>query len=106
MTAPDLLPCPFCGGMAAYIVPAAGGKPYVMCVRNQCTQPSDDCVSAWNRRTPEVQELIRAAVGRERERCARIAEAEGVYPELNVYAGGPEWYRHGKRIAAAIRGPK
>jgi hypothetical protein len=39
----------------------------------------------------------------EREKAARIAEREGVYPELNVFAGGPEWYQHGKRIAAAIR---
>lgn len=49
------------------------------------------------------QICIARAILAERERCATIAEREGVYPELNVYAGGPEWYRHGKRIAAAIR---
>lgn len=38
-----------------------------------------------------------------KEECARVAETKGVYPELNVYNGGPEWYRHGKEIAAAIR---
>lgn len=37
------------------------------------------------------------------ERAAKVAETEGAYPELNVWAGGPEWYRHGLRIAAAIR---
>lgn len=37
------------------------------------------------------------------EQCARIAETLGVYPELNAYGGGPEWYRHGKDIARAIR---
>lgn len=36
------------------------------------------------------------------EEAARIAETIGVYP-VNVFAGGPEWYRHAKRIAAAIR---
>lgn len=40
------------------------------------------------------------------EEAARVAEREGVYPELNIYNGGPEWYRHGKRIAAAIRALK
>ena len=38
-----------------------------------------------------------------REQAARVAENEGVYPELNVYNGGPDWFKHGKRIAAAIR---
>ena len=51
---------------------------------------------------PEVQELIRA----ETERCAMVAETEGTYPELNVWGGGPDWYKHGKRIAAVIRGTK
>jgi hypothetical protein len=46
---------------------------------------------------------IARAILAERERCAKVAEALGVYPELNVFAGGPEWYRHGKDIAAAIR---
>lgn len=48
-------------------------------------------------------DLIRAEV---LEEAARVAEREGVYPELNIAAGGPEWYRHGKRIAAAIRALK
>ena len=39
----------------------------------------------------------------EREACAKVCETLGVHPALNVYAGGPEWYKHGKDLAAAIR---
>jgi hypothetical protein len=39
----------------------------------------------------------------EREACAKKAETLGVHPALNVFAGGPDWYKHGKEIAAAIR---
>jgi hypothetical protein len=45
-------------------------------------------------------ELVRAD---EREACAKKAETLGVHPALNVFAGGPDWYKHGKEIAAAIR---
>jgi hypothetical protein len=51
--------------------------------------------------TPE--NIARAAIAIALEEAARVAEREGVYPELNVYNGGPEWYRHGRDIAAAIR---
>ena len=44
--------------------------------------------------------LVAAA---EREACAKVSETLGVHPALNVYNGGPEWYKHGKEIAAAIR---
>ena len=37
------------------------------------------------------------------EEAARIASTRGVYPELNVHNGGPEWYRHGQEISAIIR---
>lgn len=37
------------------------------------------------------------------EEAAKVAEREGVYPELNVWKGGPDWHKHGRRIAAAIR---
>lgn len=54
-----------------------------------------------------VDAQIRADIARallaERERAARIAETLGVHPHLNVFAGGPEWYKHGQVIAAAIR---
>lgn len=44
--------------------------------------------------------LVRAD---EREACAKKAETLGVHPALNVFAGGPDWYKHGKEIAAVIR---
>ncbi len=50
-----------------------------------------------------LDKLIAEAVQAEREACAKIAETEGVSPETNVYAGGPDWLKHGRRIAAAIR---
>ena len=50
-----------------------------------------------------IAQALLAAEKRGREEAAKIAETAGVYPELNIFGGGPEWYRHGKRIAAAIR---
>jgi len=40
---------------------------------------------------------------KEREACAKVCETHGVYPELNVWNGGPDWYKHGKDCATAIR---
>ncbi len=54
------------------------------------------------RHTHELATARNAAL----EEAARVAETEGVRPDLNVYAGGPDWYKHGKRIAAAIRAMK
>lgn len=48
-------------------------------------------------------EIVARAMLAERERCAKLAELEGVCPELNVAGGGPEWYRHAQRTASAIR---
>jgi Tat protein secretion system quality control protein TatD with DNase activity len=39
----------------------------------------------------------------EREACAKVCEGLGVHPALNVFNGGPDWYKHGKDCAAAIR---
>jgi hypothetical protein len=39
----------------------------------------------------------------EREACAKVCEGLGVHPALNVFNGGPEWYKHGKDCAATIR---
>ena len=44
--------------------------------------------------------LVAAA---EREACAKVCEGLGVHPALNVFHGGPEWYKQGKDCAAAIR---
>ena len=46
---------------------------------------------------------IDVAVAAEREACAKVCETLGVHPALNVYGGGPDWYKHGKDCADAIR---
>ena len=43
------------------------------------------------------------AAVKEREACAKVCETHGVHPALNVWNGGPDWYKHGKNCAAAIR---
>lgn len=55
--------------------------------------------------SPYGARIIARAIMAERLRCADIARSTGVYPELNVFGGGPEWYRHGKAIARAITSP-
>lgn len=40
---------------------------------------------------------------KEREACAKLCETHGVHPALNVWNGGPDWYKHGKNCAAVIR---
>jgi hypothetical protein len=54
-----------------------------------------------------LDRMLQAARTDERKKALReaasVAETEGVYPELNVWNGGPEWFKHGKRIASAIR---
>ena len=39
----------------------------------------------------------------ERELCAKLCESMGVHPALNVWNGGPDWYKRQKECAAAIR---
>lgn len=55
----------------------------------------------------EFAESIAQALADERrkvwEEAAKVAETLGVHPALNVWDGGPEWYKHGKEIAAEIR---
>ena len=55
-----LLPCPFCGGIAAPVKTIEGAG---CCVR--CGAESDE----WNRRVSDVEQAVKA----EREACARIA---------------------------------
>ena len=59
-------------------------------------KPLNDC-------DEEVLKLVNAAIAAEREACAKVCEGLGVHPALNVFNGGPEWYKHGKDCAAAIR---
>lgn len=68
MTTPELLPCPFCGGYAAYQVGFG-----VICQRCEVGLPStlDGAATAWNTRAPmspaalaalpEVRDLLRRA---------------------------------------------
>ena len=61
--------------------------------RNKCAQDYlQDCADA-----------VEAARVEEREACAKLCESMGVYPELNVYGGGPDWYKRQKECATAIR---
>jgi hypothetical protein len=54
--------------------------------------------------TMELLKIFAALVAAaEREACAKVCETLGVHPALNVYAGGPDWYKHGKECAAEIR---
>ena len=59
-------------------------------------KPLNDC-------DEEVLKLVKAAIEAEREACAKVCEGLGVHPALNIFNGGPEWYKHGKDCAAAIR---
>jgi hypothetical protein len=70
---------------------------------------------AWQKAMPQMgntdapaalEEIKRQVWNEALEAAALTAAKEGVYKELNVYGGGPEWYRHGKRITAAIRAMK
>jgi hypothetical protein len=50
-----------------------------------------------------VIEQINSAILHEREACAALCESMGVHPALNVWNGGPDWYKRQKECAAAIR---
>ena len=51
----------------------------------------------------ELDWQIDERIAAEREACAKVCETLGVHPALNVYGGGPDWYKHGKDCADAIR---
>jgi hypothetical protein len=51
----------------------------------------------------DKEKFAKLVAAAEREACAKVCETLGVHPALNVYAGGPDWYKHGKECAAAIR---
>ena len=50
--------------------------------------------------TEKFAELVRQD---EREACAKLCESMGVHPALNVWGGGPDWYKRQKECAKAIR---
>ena len=51
----------------------------------------------------ELERFAALVAAAEREACAKVCDGLGVHPALNVFNGGPEWYKHGKDCAAAIR---
>ena len=59
--------------------------------------------SLWVAETEALERFAHLVAKAEREACAVVAEKLGVHPALNVYNGGPDWYKHGKEIAAKIR---
>ena len=50
-----------------------------------------------------IERFVALVAAAEREACAKVCEGLGVHPALNIFNGGPEWYKHGKDCAAAIR---
>jgi hypothetical protein len=72
---------------------------------------TEQIIAAWNAQADYMNtwqhlgedEKLEWVMKLEREACAKKAETLGVHPALNVFAGGPDWYKHGKEIAAAIR---
>ena len=51
----------------------------------------------------QIEAFAKLVAAKEREACAKVCETHGVHPALNVWNGGPDWYKHGKNCAAAIR---
>jgi hypothetical protein len=50
-----------------------------------------------------MRDAVEQAVLKEREACAKLCESMDVHPALNVWNGGPEWYKRQKECAEAIR---
>ena len=73
--------------------------------REACDQaPREDWNStAWVFGDETLERFAALVAKHEREACAKVCEGLGVHPALNVFNGGPEWYKHGKDCAAAIR---
>ena len=51
----------------------------------------------------DIVRFAKLVAAKEREACAKLCETHGVHPALNVWNGGPDWYKHGKNCAAVIR---
>jgi len=58
----------------------------------------------WYEAFPQcIEAFAKLVAAKEREACAKVCETLGVHPALNVWNGGPDWYKHGKECAAVIR---
>ena len=62
--------------------------------------------SALIERVRQMREDAQRARDAVLEEAAKVCETLGVDPHLNVYNGGPDWYRHAKDCAQAIRALK
>ena len=97
MTAPELKPCPFCGGAAMLVEPAMGGRPYVACDGGFCTGPkptSDAAIAKWNTRTvPDPAALVRAALEAAEAKLHWLWDADGTVTERRVSADSTEEIR-------------
>ena len=51
----------------------------------------------------DLESFAKLVAAKEREECAKVCETHGVHGLLNVWNGGPDWYKHGKDCAEAIR---
>jgi hypothetical protein len=50
-----------------------------------------------------IKNLYEQGRADEREACARLCESMDVHPALNVWGGGPDWYKRQKECAKEIR---
>ncbi len=67
-------------------------------------EPREDWNStAWVFADETLEAFANLVAAKEREACAKVCETHGVHPALNVWNGGPDWYKHGKNCATAIR---
>ena len=74
-------------------------------VRESCDKDKVDPLQNgfWVLTTEELETFAKKVAEKEREACAKVCEKHGVHPALNVFNGGPDWYKHGKECATAIR---
>ncbi len=92
--------CPICGGVQG---PHNSVLPGCECSYRMKLNHHPSLMWQMMKLDDEWKARLEAAVLAEREACAVVAEKLGVHPALNVYNGGPDWYKHGKEIAAKIR---
>jgi len=71
--------------------------------RGAVLRKQDEQIKEMQLINANLREKFNKVVLEEREACAKLCESMGVYPELNIWNGGPDWYKRQKECAAAIR---